>query len=70
MPVLHYGVVRLTKMTENILNFGKVRSFAYGTGILRICVMCNGTGGMNLQKKLQQESERDVFVRGLTPKVQ
>jgi hypothetical protein len=68
--VLPYRVVRLTKMVEDTLNFGKVRSFAYGTGNLRICVMYKGSGGMNLQQKLQHESERDVLVRALTPKVQ
>ena len=65
--MLPYGFVRLTKMAEDTLNFGKVRSFANGTVDLRICVMCKGSGGMNLQKKLEQEPERDIFVRVLTP---
>jgi len=34
--VLLYGVVRLKKMAEDTSNFGKVRSFAYGTENLRI----------------------------------
>jgi len=52
IPVLHYGFVRLTKLAEDTLNFGKVRSLANGTGNLRICVMCKWSGGMNLQQKL------------------